>query len=205
MNNNDILMRVSIENGLTLVVDKDDRGDVVVLEGLDGFARDDQCIFKGCNNDETRSLLESWLKGTLRCDRDVEFQLSRLLSERGTLVRDLANGIIQEENWSGFNCKQFFLSHVRNMDDFEFAFPRYLRTMPEDFRDGLFVAAMYEKTQKVDMVLIDAFSRWYTSGNWSPDGTGEDGWLEYFLKRWMQVYPISMLEVPLKAYFDVCV
>ena len=91
------------------------------------------------------------------------------------------------------------------MDDFKALLAQYLATMPDDFRDGLFIAAMHAESHEVDGILINAFSEWYKSGDWFPAGTGEDGWLEYFLKKWIKVYSLEKIEVPLRAYFDVCV
>lgn len=206
LNSYKILSRIAQQKNLTFVVDtSDEHGECVVMEGLDNVRRDDDCIFIGCGDDEIKSLLTDWLTGELRGDRDVDFQLSRLLAARGKLVNELATKVVCGESWNGYNCKQMFLSHICNMPDFETLLSQFLFTMPCDFRDGLFVAAMYAESRNVDNILIDAFSKWYKSGDWFPSGTGEDGWLEYFLKKWIKVIPVEELKIPLKAYFDVCV
>lgn len=205
MNNIEILSRTAERNKLKFFLEPDSGGEVAIMEGLDGFGREDGCVFAECNDDEVTSLLTAWLVGELRGDRDVEFQLARLLAMRGVLVGELAAQIIREETWNGFNCKQLFLSYICNMTDFKNRFSQYLATMPSDFRDGLFVAAMYAESHEADEILIDAFSEWYRSGDWFPAGTGEDGWLEYFLKKWIKVYSLEKIEVPIRAYFDVCV
>ena len=205
MNNIEILSRIAERNKLKFLLELDNGGEVAIMEGLDSFDREDECVFAECNDDETSSLLTAWLMGELKGDRDLEFQLARLLAMRGALVGELAAKIIREESWNGFNCKQLFLSYICNMEDFKNRLSQCLATMPSDFRDGLFIAAMSAETQDVDEILIDAFSEWYKSGDWFPTGTGEDGWLEYFLKRWIRLYPLARLEIPLKAYFDLCV
>lgn len=205
MNNIEILLRTAERNKLKFLLEPDNGCEVAVMEGLDSFDREDECVFAECTDDEATSLLTAWLVGELKGDRDVEFQLARLLAMRGVLVGELATRIIREESWNGFNCKQLFLSYICNMADFKKRLSQYLATMPCDFRDGLFVAAMYAESHDVDEILIDAFSGWYRSGDWFPAGTGEDGWLEYFLKKWINAYSLEKIEVPLRAYFDVCV
>lgn len=205
MNNFEILSRIAERNKLKFLVWPDNGRDVAVMEGLDGFERDDECIFAECNDNEVSSLLTAWLMDELKGDWDLEIQLARLLAARGGLVGELAAKIICEESWNGFNCKQMFLAYICNMDDFKTLLAQYLATMPGDFRDGLFIAAMHAESHEVDGILINAFSEWYKSGDWFPAGTGEDGWLEYFLKKWIKVYSVEKIEVPLRAYFDVCV
>ena len=205
LNNDDILSRIAQQYNLKFVVDASGDQECVVLEGLDSYKRDDDCIFIGCEDNEVKSLLTAWLMGELKGDRDVDFQLSRLLAARGRLVCELATKVVHEESWEGYNCKQMFLSYICNMQDFVTLLSQSLFTMPSDFRDGLFVAAMYSGSYNVDEILIDAFSRWYKSGEWFPAGTGEDGWLEYFLKKWIKIWPLEKIKVPLSAYFDVCV
>lgn len=205
LNSLEIFSKVAEQNNLSLIVDDSDQCSCIIMEGLDNFKREDDCIFIGCKDKEVKSLLTSWLTGKFRGDYDLDFQLSRLLAARGSVVDQLATKIVCKEKWNGFNCKQMFLSYICNMNDFEKLLSKFLFSMPCDFRDGLFVSAMYGCSQNIDDILIDAFSKWYKSENWSPAGTGEDGWLEYFLKKWIKVYTLEKLEVPLRAYFDVCV
>ena len=205
MNNFEILSRIAERNNLKFLVEPDNGREVSIMEGLDNFGREDECIFAECTDSEVTSLLTAWLTDDLKGDRDLEFQLARLLAARGGLVGELAAKIIREESWNGFNCKQMFLAYICNIDDFKTLLAQYLATMPCDFRDGLFIAAMHAESHEVDDILINAFSEWYKSGDWFPAGTGEDGWLEYFLKKWIKVYSLEKIEVPLRAYFDICV
>lgn len=192
LNSLEIFSKVAEKNNLPLVIDDSDQCSCIIMEGLDNFKREDDCIFIGCNDEEVKSLLTSWLTGKFRGDYDLDFQLSRLLAARGSVVDQLATTIVQEERWNGFNCKQMFLSYICNMNDFEKLLSQFLFSMPCDFRDGLFVAAMYGGSQNVDDILIDAFSKWYKSEDWDPAGTGEDGWLEYFLKKWIKIYTLNL-------------
>lgn len=205
MNNFEILSRIAERNNLKFLVEPDNGREVSIMGGLDNFGREDECIFAECTDNEVTSLLTAWLTDDLKGDRDLEFQLARLLAARGRLVGELAAKIIREESWNGFNCKQMFLAYICNMEDFNTLLAQYLATMPSDFRDGLFIAAMCAESHDIDDILIHAFSEWYKSRNWFPAGTGEDGWLEFFLKKWIKVYSVEKIEVPLRAYFDVCV
>lgn len=205
LNNLEIFSKVANQNNMTLTLDKSGKCDCVIIEGLDFLKLEDECIFINCDDQEAKSLLTAWLSGEFMGDYDVDLHLSKLLAIKGHLTNDLATKIIHEEIWSGYNCKQMFLSYICNMSDYEKLLSQFLFSMPCDFRDGLFVATMYGDSSKVDDILIYAFSEWYKSGDWYPVGTGEDGWLEYFLKKWIKIYPIEKFEVPLRAYFDVCI
>lgn len=204
MNNIEILSRVAKRNNLEIFIDKEDKCVNVVMDGLESFSRESNNVFDECVDEEVKSLLTAWLTGELKGDRDTEFHLARLLAARGGVVSELATKIVREESWNGFNCKQMFLAYICNMNDFETLLKHYLATMPIDFRDGLFIAAMHARSYDIDSVLINAFSEWYKSGDWFPMGTGEDGWLECFLKKWVKVYSLEKIEIPLRAYFDVC-
>ena len=115
MNNFEILSRIAERNNLKFLVEPDNGREVSIMEGLDNFGREDECIFAECTDNEVTSLLTAWLTDDLKGDRDLEFQLARLLAARGGLVGELAAKIICEESWNGFNCKQMFLAYICNI------------------------------------------------------------------------------------------
>lgn len=206
MNREREILRVVAEmNGFNLKAEDEADKQIMVLEGLERHRLWEPCIFESCCDEDVQCLLNNWLEGKLIGDRDLELQLSFLLAARGRLVYDKAFVLFERERWVGFNPRQLALSFICNIPNYPQTFRSLLSQMSCDFRDGLFVSAWQSARTDIDQILIDSFSNWYRAGDWEPAGTAEDAWLEAFLKRWMNLYDVQRLAIPLKAYFDVCV
>ena len=52
LNSLEIFSKVAEKNNLMLIVDNSDQCSCIIMEGLDNFKREDDCIFIGCNDEE---------------------------------------------------------------------------------------------------------------------------------------------------------
>ena len=76
-----------------------------------------------------------------------------------------------------------------------------LDRVPEDCRDGLFLACHKLQSEKLDRKLIAKFMEW-GAGPWSPGATGELYALEQFIAKWLRLYSYMDLEGVVRLYFN---
>ncbi len=70
---------------------------------------------------------------------------------------------------------------------------RLLDQVPEDGRDGLFLACYRLQSEKLDRKLIEKFTKWGEEG-WCLGATDELYALEQFIAKWLGLYPFEDLE-----------
>ena len=82
MNNFEILSRIAERNNLKFLVEPDNGREVSIMEGLDNFGREDECIFAECTDNETTSLLTAWVMYDLKCELVLEVKFAQILATR---------------------------------------------------------------------------------------------------------------------------
>jgi hypothetical protein len=159
-----------------------------------------ECIFDDCNDAEARTFLSAFLGHGLSVCWGVSEQLSKLLSIRGRLVSDIIEPLLTTLDWSSCATHQLFLSYLALRDDGAAWAGRLLDTVPEDARDGLFLACHRLKSEELDRKLIAKFMEW-GAGRWDPGATGELYPLQQFIVKWLELYPYGDLEGVIRLYF----
>jgi len=159
-----------------------------------------ECIFDDCNDTEAQMLLEAFLGNGLSVSWSVSEQLSKLLSKRGRLASGKIDPLLKTIDWSSVSNRQLFLSYLALRDDGAALADGLLDIVPEDARDGLFLACHKLSSETLDRKLMDRFVKWEADG-WSPTSTGELYALEQFIAKWLDLYPLSDLEGVIRIYF----
>jgi hypothetical protein len=130
----------------------------------------------------------------------ISEQLSKLLSTRGGLVADVMDPLLKTVNWGTFSNHLLFLSYLAVREDGPSLAQHLLDVVPEDGRDGLFLACYILRSESLDRKLIEKFVE-LDSGAWDPGSTGELYALEQFIAKWLDVYPYANLERVVRIYF----
>ncbi len=159
-----------------------------------------ECIFDDCSDTQARLLLEAFLTNRLSVSWSVSQQLSKLLSKRGRLVKEIMDPLLEKLDWSCCSAEQLFLSYLAVRDDGASWAARLLDEVREDFRDGIFLACFKLKSEELDRKLIKKFIEW-EAGHWSAGSTGELHALEQFIGKWLGLYPYADLEGVIRLYF----
>ena len=68
--------------------------------------------------------------------------------------------------------------------------------LPNDARDGLFLACWKLKDMELHDKLLRKFEEWLTADETWGCGDGEDGWLKHFLGKWIseETFPYERLK-----------
>jgi hypothetical protein len=160
-----------------------------------------ECIFDDCNDTEARIFLAAFLADDLSVSWSVSEQLSKLLTKRGRLVSEIIDPMLQTVDWSSISCRLLFLSYLALRDDGAALASGLLDVVPEDGRDGLFLACHRICSEELDRKLMTKFMEW-SEEQWSPCSTGEIYALEQFIAKWLKLYPFGDLEGVIRLYFE---
>lgn len=159
-----------------------------------------ECIFDDCSDKEAALLLDSFLKNDLSVGWSVSEQLCKLLSKRGQLVGKTMDRLLKTLDWYACSQHQLFLSYLAVKEDGASFAVRLLDQVPEDGRDGLFLACYILQSEELDRKLKEKFMKW-GEGKWSPTSTGELRALENFIAKWLKRYSYADLEGVIRLYF----
>lgn len=141
-------------------------------------------VFGGLDDADAKVLLESFIDFRSLYDFDLSLQLSRLLAERGVLVRARMGRIIARTDWHSCAGDGLLLAYLGSLKEGGMQIRRMLDIVPADSRDGLFLACWYSADIKVQAKLRRKFEEWTTGDTHWGEGTGEAGWLWAFLAKW---------------------
>jgi hypothetical protein len=145
---------------------------------------DSQWVLKGATDGEARFILRDFVENKTCCGWSLNCQMARLLSERGLLIARRMNKIIEETDWSrGVHTLLLAYLAVKH-DGAEWA-KRLLDVVPNDSRDGLFLACWKIEDRKLQGKLLRKFKEWVTADETWGCGDGEGTWLKYFLGKWI--------------------
>jgi hypothetical protein len=160
-----------------------------------------ESIFDDCSDAQVKMFLGAFLAHGLSVSWSVSEQLSKLLASRGLLVSDTVDPLLTTLDWSSCGTHQLFLSYLAVQHDGAVSAERLLDRVPEDCRDGLFLACHRLQSEELDRKLIAKFVEW-GAGPWSPSSTGELYALEQFIAKWLKLYPYRDLEGVIRLYFE---
>ncbi len=177
----------------------DDPG--VEIDGGPGLF-EEACVFDHTSDETAAEILKSFLSVPLNVGWELRCELAKLLVKRGHLVTDLVEPIIQGDAWVNHPAGFLALASLATAPDGESRVLELLDTVPEDSRDGLFLACWWLDSRPVDRKLILKFTEWGNDPHWTPCATGEIGALWAFTKRWLGKYPYTDLEGVVRAYFE---
>lgn len=173
--------------------------DIALDARYDLFAPD--CIFDDCSDEQAKTFLEAFLCHGLSVSWSVSEQLSKLLSKRGRLVSERIDPLLKTLDWGSLSPDQLFLSYLAVRDDGAVVATDLLDIVPEDARDGLFLACHKLRSESLDRKLMKKFVQWGEE-QWCPGATGELHALEQFVAKWLRLYPYRDLENVIRLYFE---
>jgi len=160
-----------------------------------------ECIFDDSSDAQVKTFLDAFLTHGLSVSWSVSEQLCKLLSARGRLVGETMDRLLTTLEWSSCSQDQLFLSYLAVREDGAALGIRLLDQVPEDARDGLFLACHRLQSEALDRKLIGKFVEW-GAGRWSPGSTGELYALQQFIVKWLRLYSYTSLEGVIRLYFE---
>ena len=142
-----------------------------------------QRIFKECSEDEL-TLLCSALIENKALHWDIALEIAKLLPEKGHLVEDhFSIDDCAANPFYGFN--QLLLAALGRDQKSESEIIKLLDAVPEDARDGVFMACEALNTPAICRKLMEKFTQWIKADpGYGNDGTGEGQFLEKFIVLW---------------------
>ena len=150
-------------------------------------------IFAGCT-DEELTLLFTALIENHPLYWDIALEIAKLLPTKGYLVKDR----LQLDGWTvdfcyhGFN--QMLLAYLGSSKKYETRIIELLDMIPEDYRDGLFLACEALNTPLICRKLMEKFTQWINADSDYGKGTGEMHYLVRFIKLWETTQDTKLLK-----------
>ena len=144
---------------------------------------DDKWLLKAITSEEAVFVLNRFLDDDTGCAHDLLCQFSRLLVDRGALIKPRLQCFYQDKDWSSYSAPQLTLSGLVHFPDAVTRIRELLDVVPEDCRDGLFLACWHCNDKRVQKKLLGKFKEWSRDPDWG-GGTVEDCWLGRFLTMW---------------------
>ena len=181
---NKIIVRQLQRHKLEYEIDLDPNQDNQEVVFCDDENFGQQRIFRECSEEEL-TLLFSALIENKALYWDIALEIAKLLPEKGHLIEDkffLNN--CTENYFYGFN--QMLLAYLGSDQKYESEIIRLLDEVPEDARDGVFMACEALNTPAVCRKLMEKFTLWIKT---DPDygiSTGEGGYLEKSIALWQK-------------------
>ena len=145
---------------------------------------DSPYIFGGLDDEEAKFLLESFIDFRALYQFGLSLQLARLLAERGALVRGRMGRIVAKTDWGSYTGNGLLLAYLGSVKGADAQIRRLLDIVPEDGRDGLFMACWMSRSVRVQKKLREKFEEWISRDSGFGGGTGEASWLAAFLAKW---------------------
>ena len=146
--------------------------------------------FRGASDAEAAAILRFWIRQEIRKTKTMEFgyslacSLGRLLAEKGRLAEDLLDPILRQADWTSCDAPQFLLAGLAAFPDGAERVVGLLDVVPEDTRDGLFIACWHLPARNVQCKLLAKCLEWIADPAWH-GYLFEANWLRYFLCKWM--------------------
>lgn len=137
-------------------------------------------LFSDVSDEEAKLLLSTFVDGKTFCTYDIMRHLSRLLTTKGLLVSRKMDKMLERTDWESYAAPQLLLSYLAVKPDGDKWILRLLDIVPEDCRDGLFLACWYLDDFGVNKRLLAKLAAWSVDPNWSGAATGEQVWLKRF-------------------------
>jgi len=151
---------------------------------------DEECIYDSCSDTICRELLLDFLDCCTPTSWSVQLELSKLLSKRGFVVRERIEPILLNQGDYISHYKSLFLSYLAIMPKGEARVLQLLDSVPDDSRDGLFLACYRMSTESIFRRVVEKVREWHLEdGWWGHDGTGEAFKVLKVLEKCAALYP----------------
>lgn len=181
---NKIIVRQLQQYGLEYEIDLDPNQDnqEVVFCYDENLSR--QGIFKECSEEELTLLFSALIENKALC-WDIALEIAKLLPEKGHLIKDkFSIDDCVANPFCGFN--QLLLAALGSNQKYESEIIKLLDAVPEDARDGLFMACEALNTPAIFRKLMEKFTQWIKADPDYGTATGEGRYLENFLVLWQK-------------------
>ena len=141
-----------------------------------------QRIFKECSEEEL-TLLFSALIENKALHWGIALEIAKLLPEKGHLVEDhFSIDDCAANPFYGFN--QLLLAALGSDQKYESEIIKLLDAVPEDARDGVFMACEALNTPAIFCKLMEKFTEWIENDPDFGNGTGDEAYLDAFIALW---------------------
>lgn len=179
-------------------------GDIILdFDPLGNMPIDDSLwVLRGATDDEAKTILRDFIGSKTSCGWSLSCQMARLLSEKGQLVAKRMDKLIERNDWSNGKHTLLLAYLAAKPDGAEWA-KKLLDMVPDDARDGLFLACWKINDLELHAKLLRKFEEWFTKDATWGCGTGEDGWLGRFISRWLAegTFTYTRLEKCIRWHF----
>lgn len=146
---------------------------------------EDEWLLKSITDEEAIFVLNRFLDGDTDCAYDMLCQFSRLLVEKGALIKTRLQCFYQDKDWSSYSAPQLTLSGLVHLPDAAMRIQELLNVVPEDCRDGLFLACWHLNDKEVTKQVLKKFEEWVADPDWSGAATGEAVWRRRFVGKFV--------------------
>ena len=195
------LKRISEHEQYPFEIEYDESQDSIIEISDSPTFFEGKCIFDHYSDEQASTILEAFVLNDIKPGYLLSCEFSKLLATRGNLVASIVEPIIRNTDWSTMNNNFFLLSYLPFMNEGTNLIIKMLNVVPEDFRDGLFLACYNINNREVDLALINKFIIWSKDDSWAPLSTGEHDALGCFLKKWLKNHEIFELEETIRIFF----
>lgn len=144
---------------------------------------EDEWLLKSITDEEAVFVLNRFLDGDTGCAYDMLCQFSRLLVEKGALIKTRLQCFYKDKDWSSYSAPQLTLSGLVHLPDAAMRIQELLNVVPEDCRDGLFLACWHLNDKEVTKQVLKKFEEWVADPDWSGAATGEAVWRRRFVGK----------------------
>ena len=151
-----------------------------------------QGIFKECSEEELTLLFSALIENKALC-WDIALEIAKLLPEKGHLIKDkFSIDDCVANPFCGFN--QLLLAALGSNQKYESEIIKLLDAVPEDARDGLFMACEALNTPAIFCKLIEKFTLWIKADPDYGNSTGEGRDLVNFIALWQKTQDRKSLD-----------
>lgn len=164
---------------------------------------DSQWMLKDATESESEMILTDFVGTKTPCGWSLSCQMARLLSEKGYLVARKMDRILEKTDWQSCGELQLLLSYLAVRPDGAEWAKKLLDVVPNDARDGLFLACWKIQDRELHSKLLGKFEEWITADETWGCGDGEDGWLGKFISKWLTegTFTYAQLEKCIRWHF----
>ena len=162
--------------------DSEANGEMVACRNFDPDIFNERCIFSECSDAELVLLFNAVIDN-LPLGWDISCEICKMLLTKGALVKDQVEKIIFDSEFD-FSNRQLLYAYLGSGMQYENKIIELLDVIPEDFRDGLFMACYRLNTLAICRKLINKFTEWIKNDPDFGNGTGEEAYLDAFIALW---------------------
>lgn len=141
-------------------------------------------LFSCATEEEACALLTSFVSGTLDVGPGLGCELTRLLAEKGSLVKEQLKKVIEGTDWSRYGTPCRVLAGLHFLPDGKRKTMELLNIIPEDWRDGLLASIWKSNDIEMNLALLRKFEEWIQFPDWGAS-SGEGRWMDKFIAKWI--------------------